>query len=155
MEVQANVALDDSEDLTFISQLIERMRDRSSKEWKTPPTVGATNRQATERTSRGRQVNAVAPSACPICKSSQHKIDGCPKLAQMDLRTLNNQLVRNNWCLRCGQHKYQRDQPCVQTCSNCAKPHASYLCKAKPPATINNVEVAVEQPASNFRELAQ
>lgn len=87
---EANVVLNDSD-----NQLIERIKDRSSREWKQP--LSKPNRQTTERSTIGsaRQINAIwlqqrAHSANPVIVQNQG-----PKVAQQPFGT--RQLVSPMW----------------------------------------------------------
>lgn len=96
-----------------------------------------------------RQINSVKVQNCVLCNKPNHDIEKCAVLKTIDLKTLNQKLVRSNMCLKCGKHRFIRGQKCQQTCATCALNHATYLCKGPNPrlnaAEVGEVETEVKQ----------
>lgn len=91
-----------------------------------------------------KQINGVKIQNCVLCNKANHDIEKCAALKTIDLKTLNQKLVRSSMCLKCGKHRFIRGQKCQQTCANCSLNHATYLCKGPNPK-LNAAEVEEEE----------
>lgn len=105
----------------------------------------------------GRRANTISSDACPLCHG-MHKFPQCPTLTTIPPQQRHQLFLAFGMCLRCGEHKYRREQPCERVCANCRRSHATVLCRVQRESnpTANPVETnPTSQPGRPFGQQSQ